>query len=92
MLAFPFSSGGGLPREGSSAGLLGDGTLSNQEWQPTSSSVSQNLVASHADSFVGEPPLMRQNLAASLSMNQRITDSKAGEQFRLPYYLRFLTL
>ncbi len=38
VLAFPFSSGGGLPREGSSAGLLGDGALSNQEWQPTSSS------------------------------------------------------
>ncbi len=70
LLAVPLSFSGTLPLEGSSAGLLGDGALSNHEWHPASSSVSQNLVADHADSFVGDPPLIRQCRAASLSMNQ----------------------
>ncbi len=64
-----FSAGRSSPQYGASAGLLGEAALSNHEWHPSSTSRSQNLVASHADPGVGDLPLMRQCLAASLSMN-----------------------
>ena len=45
----------------------GRGTLSNHEWHRRSESARQKPAAIHAEPWVGEPPLMSANLAASLS-------------------------